>query len=275
MVLHCEWFSLGNGCGNHKCRRDYWFADAKRLGRPWLPPCLASAKGEDWGGEEQTEGKSGKVWTEENWKRNFVRLWMAGDVSVLFEMEENTEGGWDNANRWKQEATKRTQAMWRKDNNMWETVPTLKHDMCHYELMRRRALCHFTAGGFSWNWNPSLWAWVLLSGRTRCLGVDYCQGGLGVEDYCQGGLGVHRIPGGRWDLPPPKPPLSHLGKSIVNSDHVWEISIAVVERFAYILHFENGRLIVHSDHVWGRRAKWKKIALQLKYGGFFFETGEN
>ena len=52
MVLHCEWFSLGNGCGNHKCRRDYWSADAKRLGRPWLPPCLASAKGEDWGGEE-------------------------------------------------------------------------------------------------------------------------------------------------------------------------------------------------------------------------------
>ena len=168
MVLDCEWFSLGNGCGNHKCRRDYWFADAKRLGRPWLPPCLASAKGEDSGAEEQTEGNSGKVWTEENWKRNFVRLWMAGDVSVLFEMEENTEGGWDNANRWKQEATKRTQAMWRKANNMWET------DSAYIEAWyvslwtdEKGALCHFTAGGFSWNWNPSLWAWVLLSGWTR------------------------------------------------------------------------------------------------------------
>ena len=184
MVLHCEWFSLGNGCGNEKCRRDYWFADAKRLGRPWLPPCLASAKGEHWGGEEQTEGNSGKVWTEENWKRNFVRLWMAGDVSVLFEMEENTEGGWDNANRWKQEATKRTQAMWRKDNNMWETVPTLKHDMCHYELMRRGLFVILQLAD---------------SVETETLPSEpgsFCQGGLGVEDYCRGGLGVDYCQGG-------------------------------------------------------------------------------
>ena len=125
--------------------------------------------------------------------------------------------------------------------------------MCHYELMRRGLFVILQlADSVETETLPSEPGSFCQGG----LGVeDYCQGGLGVEDYCQGGLGVHRIPGGRWDLPPPKPPLSHLGKSIVNSDHVWEISIAVVERFAYILHFENGRLIVHSDHVWGRRAK--------------------
>ena len=47
---------------------------------------------------------------------------MDGDVSVLFEMEENTEGGWDNANRWKQEATKGTQAMWRKANTVRDSA---------------------------------------------------------------------------------------------------------------------------------------------------------
>ena len=114
-----------------------------------------------------------------------------------------------------------------------QTVPTLKHDMCHYELMRR-----------------GLFVILQLADSVETETLPSEPG-----SFCQGGLGVHRIPGGRWDLPPPKPPLSHLGKSIVNSDHVWEISIAVVERFAYILHFENGRLIVHSDHVWGRRAK--------------------
>ena len=93
--------------------------------------------------------------------------------------------------------------------------------MCHYELMRRGLFVILQLAD---------------SVETETLPSEpgsFCQGGLGVEDYCQGGLGVHRIPGGRWDLPPPKPPLSHLSKSIVNSDHVWKCCSSE----AFCLHF--------------------------------------